>query len=118
VYALALPQVRFAEAADDLAGGVVPNLTAARSTLAGLLAGVDSAKNTAAVQAWMSDLGHQISAITSATNGLSATVLADTPAQYDADHALLSQPRATLASARADAKTARSDAANVLKALQ
>jgi hypothetical protein len=118
VYALALPQVRYAEAADDLAGGVVTSLTAAQSTLAALLAGADSAKNTTAVQAWMSDLGHQISAITSATNGLSATVLADTPAQYDANHALLSQPRASLAGARTDAKTARSDVANVLKALQ
>jgi hypothetical protein len=118
VYALALPQVRYAEAADDLAGGVVTSMTAAQSTLAALLAGADSAKNTTAVQAWMSDLGHQISAITSATNGLSATVLADTPAQYDANHALLSQPRASLAGARTDAKTARSDVANVLKALQ
>jgi hypothetical protein len=118
VYALALPQVRYAEAADDLAGGVVTSLTAAQSTLAALLAGADSAKNTTAVQAWMSDLGHQISAITSATNGLSATVLADTPAQYDANHALLSQPRASLAGARTDAETARSDVANVLKALQ
>jgi hypothetical protein len=118
VFALALPQVRYAEAADDLAGGVVTNLSAAQSTLAGLLAGPDSAKNSAAVQAEMSDLGHQISAITAATNGLSATVLADTPAQYDANHNLLSPARAAVTGARADAKTARSDVADVLKALQ
>jgi hypothetical protein len=118
VYALALPQVRYAEAVDDIDGGVVPDLTNAQTTLAGLLAGVDTGKNTPAVQASMADLGKQISAITSTTSGLSSTVLAYTPAQYDANHALLSQPRATLVQARADVKTARADIASVLKALQ
>jgi hypothetical protein len=118
VYALALPQVRYAAAVDDITSTVVPDLTNAQTTLAGLLAGADAAKNTAAVQASMSDLSKQISAITSATNGLSSTVLADTPAQYDANHALLSQPRATLGQARADIATSRADIADVVKALQ
>ena len=118
VYALALPQVRYAEAVDDITSGVLPKLTNAQTTLAGLLSGADSGKNTAAVQAAMADLGKQIAAITSATNGLSATVLALTPAQYDANHAVLSQPRATLAQAGADVKTATADIATVVKALQ
>jgi hypothetical protein len=118
VYALALPQVRYAAAIDDLSAGVLPKLTSAQSTLAGLLGGVDAGKNTAAVQAAMTDLSKQIAAITSTTAGLSATVLAYTPAQYDANHAILSQPRATLTQARADARTAAADIATVVKAIQ
>ena len=117
VYALALPQVRFAAAADDMTVTVLPKLTDAQTKLAALLAGVDSGKNTPQVQAWMADLATQITAIGNETNGLSATVLADTPAQYDANHALLAPARASLGISRDDIKTARSDVSNVMKAL-
>jgi len=118
VYALALPQVRFAAAADDMTVTVLPKLTDAQAKLAALLAGVDSGKNTPQVQAWMADLATQITAIGTETTGLSATVLAFTPAQYDANHALLAPARASLAISRNDIKTARSDVANVMKALK
>ncbi len=118
VYALALPQVHFAAAADTITVTVLPKLTDAQSKLAALLAGVDSGKNTPAVQALMTDLGNQITAITGATTGLSSTVLAYTPAQYDANHALLSPARASLAISRNDIKTARSDIASVVAALK
>jgi hypothetical protein len=117
VYALALPQVHFAAAADTITVTVLPKLTDAQSKLAALLAGVDSGKNTPAVQAAMADLATQITAITSETNGLSATVLAYTPAQYDANHALLSPSRAALAISRNDVRTARGDIAFVTKAI-
>ena len=117
VYALALPQVRFAAAADDMTVTVLPKLTDAQTKLAALLTGVDSGKNTPQVQAWMADLATQITAIGTETNGLSATVLADTPAQYDANHALLAPARASLGISRDDIKTARSDVSNVMKAL-
>jgi hypothetical protein len=117
VYALALPQVRYAAATDDITGGVLPRLTDADTKLAALLMGVDSDKDTPAVQAAMTDLGTQITAATSATNGLSASVLALTPAQYDANHALLSGPRATLAGASKDVRAARADVATVMAAL-
>jgi hypothetical protein len=118
VYALALPQVRFAAAADDMTVAVLPKLTDAQTKLTALLAGVDSGKNTPQVQAWMADLATQITAIGSETNGLSATVLAYTPAQYDANHALLAPARASLAISRNDIKTARGDISNVMKALK
>ena len=118
VYALALPQVHFAAAADTITVTVLPKLTDAQSKLAALLAGVDSGKNTPAVQALMTDLGNQITAITGATTGLSSTVLAYTPAQYDANHALLSPARASLAISRNDVKTARSDIATVVADLK
>jgi hypothetical protein len=113
VFALALPQVRFAAAADDMTGGVLPALTDAQSNLQALLSGPDSSKNTANVQAWMADLSKQISAISSTTSGLSAQVLAITPSQFDSNKAILAQPKATLFSAHADAVTARADIANV-----
>jgi hypothetical protein len=118
VYALALPQVHFAAAADTITVTVLPKLTDAQSKLAALLAGADSGKNTPAVQALMTDLGNQITAITGATTGLSATVLAYTPAQYDANHALLSPARGSLAISRNDIKTARTDIATVVADLK
>ena len=118
VFALALPQSRFAASADDLTGTVVPHLTDAQSRLQALLAGPDSAKNTPAVQAAMTDLASQISAITTATNGLAATVLAYTPPEWNANRTLLAQPRADLVTARADARTAHHDVATVVAALQ
>jgi hypothetical protein len=118
VYALALPQVRFAAAADDMTVAVLPKLTDVQAKLAALLAGVDSGKNTPQVQAWMADLATQITAIGTETSGLSATVLAYTPAQYDANHGLLAPARASLAISRKDIKTARGDISNVMKALK
>jgi hypothetical protein len=118
VYALALPQVRLAAAADDLTGGVLPRLTDAQSRLTSLLTGADSGKNTPAVQAAMSDLAAKIQAITSATSGLSAGLLALTPSQYDADHTVLAGPREAILSARADVVAARADVMTVAGALK
>jgi hypothetical protein len=118
VYALALPQVRYAEAADDLTGGVLPKLTDAQAKLAALLAGADSAKNTPPVQAAMTDLASKITTANSLLAGTSSTVLAFTPAQYDANHALLSAPRQNLVTAGADVKAARADITTVLGALK
>jgi hypothetical protein len=118
VYALALPQVLYAEAADAITSTVLPRLRDADTTLAALLAGVDSGKDTPAVQAAMTDLGQQIAAATTATNGISATVLAFTPAQWDANHALLHGPRQTLAGATKNVAKAKTDIVTVLDALQ
>jgi len=118
VYALALPQVRYGEAADDLTGGVLPKLTDAQSKLAALLAGPDASKDTAAVQAAMTDLASKITAARTATTGMSATVLAYTPAQYDANPHLLDAARQKLTSAQADVKAARADLQTVLGALK
>ncbi len=117
VYALGLPQVRYAEATDDITGGALPRLTDADTTLAALLVGSDSAKNTPALQAAMVDLAGKISATSTATTGMSAAVLAYTPAQYDANHDLLNGPRQNLTTAQADIKAARGDIATVLGAL-
>jgi hypothetical protein len=118
VFALAVPQVRFAESADDLTGGVLPKLTDAHTRLETLLSGSGSARDTPAVQAAMADLSSQISSIASAINGVSSTVLGYTPSDWNADRALLSGPRAALVAARGDARKARSDITTVVKALK
>ena len=118
VFALRLPQARFAESADDLTGTVLPHLTDAQARLQVLLSGPDSGKDTPTVQALMADLAAQINTVNSDTSGLSATVLAITPAQYDANNAILSGPRAQLATARAAAHQAEADIASIVKDLQ
>jgi hypothetical protein len=117
VFALAIPQVAYAAAAADITVAELPALIDAQQGLAAVLE-VETAKNTSAVAASMTDLGQQIAALTSSTNGLSGMVLAYTPAQYDADPGLLSAPRQTLASAQADVASAKNDITAVTGALQ
>ncbi|HWE56130.1 MAG TPA: hypothetical protein VG435_11500 [Acidimicrobiales bacterium] len=118
VFALALPQVRFAASTDDLTGTVVPHLTDAQTKLQALLSGPDKSKDTPAVQAKMDDLANQISAITTDTNGLAATILSFTPAQWDANPYILTAPVSQLRTARSDAKQARADIAYVVQAIK
>ena len=118
VFALALPQARLAASADDLTGTVLPRLTDAQSRLEGLLNGADKSKDTTAVQAAMTDLANQLSAVTTSTSGVAATVLGYKPSDWNANHAILAQPRADLTSARSDAKQARADVKTVVEALK
>jgi hypothetical protein len=84
-----------------ITSGVLPKLTDPANHALGTAGRCRRGEEHPPVQAPMTDPGKQISAITTATNGLSATVLAYTPAQYDANHPLLSQPRAALTRAGA-----------------
>lgn len=123
VYALVLPQARLVAATDDLTAGVVPRLTDAQSRLQALLSGKDSSKNTPAVQASMTDLAKQINGITAAisgpgTNGLAATILAYTPAQWNANHSLLDPAHSQIHTARRDAKAGRADVKSVIQAIK
>jgi hypothetical protein len=118
VFALRLPQARFAESADDLTGTVLPHLSDAQSRLQVLLSGPDATKDTGGVQALMSDLATQIDTLSADTSGLSAAVLALTPAQYNADPAVLGAPRSQLVAARAAARQANSDISRVMANLR
>lgn len=117
VFALAIPQVAYAAGTDDITGAELPALSQSQKALTEVLR-VEPSKNTGAVQSAMADLSAQITAVTSATDGLSSQVLAYTPAQYNADHALLSGPRQTLLTAQADVVTAKNDITAVTAALQ
>ena len=118
VFALALPQVRYATACDDITAGAWPRLTDAENRLATLLAGPDKSKDSSSVQATMQDLAKQLENITSSTSGLSAGVLALTPAQWNANHAILAGPRQTLQTVRGDVRSARGDVASVVTAIK
>jgi hypothetical protein len=117
VFALAIPQVAYAAGADDITVAELPALVDSQKALTAILR-VEPSKNTASVQSAMADLSQQIAVVTTATNGLSARVLAYTPAQYNANHALLSGSRQTLVSAQADVVTAKNDITAVTAALQ
>jgi multidrug resistance efflux pump len=61
------------------------------------------------LQPLIDDLNAQISTASNATSGLADAVLADTPAQWNANHGVLSSPRSSLQSASAAVKKARTD---------
>ena len=114
VFALAIPQARLSAATDDITGAVLGRLNDAQSRLSALLAGSDSGKDTPAVQALMSDLSNKIQSVTTATSGLSGSILALTPSEYDANYTILAAPRETLLTSRSSLIGARTDVETVL----
>jgi hypothetical protein len=118
VYAVAIPQSRFAAAADRLTSTSLPKLGDAQTKLTAALAGPDAAKSTPALQADLTDMAAQIAAATAAINGVSAESLAVTPAAYNANHGVMSPIRASVQSALTDVKKASSDGKTVLAAIK
>jgi hypothetical protein len=115
VFALAMPQVRLVRASDTVQTVVLPKLADARTTLQQALASHGKTDQAAAL---MADLSAQIAALQASTDGLSAKILALTPAGFNADHAVLQSPRQALVSARQDVRKARADIVAVRKLLQ
>jgi hypothetical protein len=118
VYAVAIPQARFAAAADRMTGGALPKLQAAETKLAALLAGPDAGKSTPTIQAELTDMQNQINAATSGVNGVAAAALAVTPADYNANHDVLSPERSAVESAIGDVKQAAKDGHEIVTALK
>jgi hypothetical protein len=112
VYVLVLPASRIAATADHATTSAIPNLSA---DAVKAQAHVTPA-NEATLQPLINDLNSQISAATEATNGLASAVLAFTPAQWNADRALLDPSRSSsqattdaLGKGRADVKQIAQD---------
>jgi hypothetical protein len=118
VYAVAIPQARFAAAADRMTGSAIPKLSDAEAKLAAALAGPDASKSTPALQAELTDMQNQIAAATSGLNGVSAAALAVTPADYNANNSVLSPERNAVGAAIAAVKKAAADGQNILAAIQ
>jgi hypothetical protein len=118
VYAVAIPQARFAAAADRMTGTSIPKLTDAETKLAAALAGPDKSKSTPALQAELTDMQNQTAAATSGLNGVAAASLAVTPADYNANHGVLSPERGAVKSAIADVKKAAADGRDILAAIK
>ena len=102
VYVLVLPAARIAAGADRATTTAIPNLTTDATKAQGRV----TPANQAVLQPLIDDLNGQISTATNATNGLASTVLAFTPAQWNADHALLAASRSSQAATGALARAA------------
>jgi hypothetical protein len=118
VYAVAIPQAAYAVAADTATSTTLPRLTAAEQRLSTRLSGKGAAKSTAALQADLTDMTAQIGKAKTAVSGLSAAALAVTPAQYNANHSVMTSLKATVVTARTALKQARTDAKTIRTALK
>jgi hypothetical protein len=114
VYRLVLPAARIDGLADDATSTRIPKLTA---DAAKAQAHVTSA-NQATVQPLVNDLNSQISAATDATNGLAGTVLAFTPAQWNANTALLDGPTSSARTAKAALQQGKADLKQIVQDLK
>ena len=110
VYALVVPVDRMVVAADGITNSVVPKLTALETKWAGL--------NDQSIATLLADMQAQTQAANTAVSGLAATLEGYVPAQWNADHTLLSGPRSTLGTARQDLAKARQDAKQIVEILR
>lgn len=114
VLALVLPAGHIAGAADQIDVTTVPTLTA----LAAKAASHVNPANQALLQPLLSDMHAQIAAATDSTTGVSATVLAYAPSDWNANHDLLAAGRGSVQSARNDIAKAEGDLKQIAAALK
>jgi len=114
VYVLVLPASRIAADADHATTTAIPKLTA---DAAKAQAHVTPA-NQVTLQPLIDDLNGQISTATSATSGLAATILAFTPAQWNANNALLGASRSSDQPATGALQKGRSDVKQIVQDLR
>jgi len=114
VYRLVLPTAHIAADADHAATSAIPNLTADASKAQAKV----NPGNQAVLQPLIDDLNGQISSATNATNGLAATVLAFTPAQWNADNALLTASRSSDQTATGALEKGRADVKQIVQDLK
>jgi len=113
VYVLVLPAGEIAADAFRLTTTVLPQLTADATKAQQHV----NAQNQAQLQPLIDDLNAQITTATNDTNGLASTVLAFTPAQWNANQSLLGPSRSADQAAQAAVKQARSDVAQIRQIL-
>ena len=114
VLALVLPAGHIAGAADQIDVTTVPTLTA----LAAKAASHVNPANQALLQPLLNDMHAQIAAATDSTTGVSATVLAYAPSDWNANHDLLAAGRGSVQSARNDIAKAEGDLKQIAAALK
>lgn len=105
VYLLVLPVAWIAADVDHATGTAIPTLTAASARAQAHVNPTDQVE----LQPLINDLNGQIAAATNATNGLAGNVLAFTPAQWNANHDLLSSSKSSQQSAHTALTQGRSD---------
>jgi hypothetical protein len=114
VYVLVLPASRMAADADHATTTAIPKLTADAAKAQSRV----TPANQATLQPLIDDLNGQITTATNATNGLAATVLAFTPAQWNADHALLAASKSSDQAAAGALQKGRADVTQIVQELR
>jgi hypothetical protein len=114
VFALVLPAVHIAGGSDQIDVTTVPTLTAVATKAASHL----NSANRALLQPLINDLNAQITAATNTTAGVSATVLAYTPSEWNANHDLLASGHSSVQSARNDIAKADADVKQIAAVLK
>jgi hypothetical protein len=114
VYVLVLPASRMAADADHATATAIPKLTADATKAQSRV----TPANQATLQPLIDDLNGQIASATNATNGLAATVLAFTPAQWNANNALLAASKASEQAAAAALQKGRADVRQMVQDLR
>ncbi len=114
VYVLVLPASRIAAGADHATTTAIPALTADSSKAQALV----NPQNQAQLEPLIDDLNAQISTASNATNGLAATVLAFTPAQWNADHDLLATATSSEQTADGALQKGRADVQQIRQLLK
>jgi hypothetical protein len=105
VYRLVLPAAHVATTASRVSNAAVPALKSA----AGKVQQHGTANDPSTVSPLVADLNAQITKATNATNGLAATVLGYTSAQWNSDNALLTGPETSIKQAVAAVKQGHKD---------
>jgi hypothetical protein len=114
VYALVLPATRLAARSGAITTTDLPQLTARSAALAAK----ENPADQATVAPLVADLNTQIGGASSAASGVAASVEGFAPAQWNANHALLSAARASFQTARGDVRAARQDMVKIRSALR
>jgi len=114
VYVLVLPASRIVADADDAITTAIPKLTADAAKAQSRV----TPANQATLQPLIDDLNGQIATATNATNGIAATVLAFTPAQWNADNALLAASKAADQAATGALRKGRADVRQIVQDLR
>ena len=114
VFVLVLPAARITAVSDSAATSAIPKLTSDEAKAQAQVNPGDQAQ----LQPLIDDLNSQIGAATNATNGLAATVLAFTPAQWNADHDLLAASRSSDQAAIDALQKGRSDVRQIVEDLK
>jgi hypothetical protein len=109
VYHLVLPAVSLAVRADQVTHTDLPALRAAAKKAASAAQG----QSNATVESLVADLNQQIAATTTATHGLASTLLAYTPAQWNANNGLLSPASSSVSTAESAIRKGRADVLHI-----
>ena len=118
VYAVSIPQSLYAASADCLEETAIPALLAAQSKLETALAGPFADAVTPEIEADMAELAAQIAVAQDSVTGAAAAALAVTPADYNANPAVLSDVKVDITTATSAARLARQAAQRVVEALR